>query len=69
MKYDKCEMGGCRHKAVKTVKNGHKVCDDCYKKLKHEHKVHKHNVFFKEVVISRFDKDTAFCIDVPVKFV
>ena len=51
MKYNKCEFYGCHHKATRKIKNGHYVCENCYRKLKHNHKVFKHNFFIKEVHI------------------
>lgn len=48
MKYHKCEYIDCNHKATRKLKNGHMVCENCYRKLKHMHKVHNHNSFCKE---------------------
>lgn len=68
MKYQKCEVSGCDHKAVRKLGN-HWVCDDCYKGARRRVRKFgkKSKYFFIEKVIGSIG-GYQMCIDLPVKF-
>lgn len=68
MKYQKCEVSGCNHRAVKKL-GRHWVCDDCLKALRLKAKKHgkKAKYFFIEKVIGNIG-GYPLCIDLPVKY-
>lgn len=68
MKYHKCECLECNHKATRKLKNGHMVCENCYRKLKHNHKVFHHNVFCKEKQIMTLGK-YSLCNIIWIKYI
>lgn len=72
MKKNICEVSDCNKTATRRIKNGHRVCEDCLKKLKRNHKVFGHNVFFKEKRIgtmkSVFGRNYGLFIDIAVKY-
>lgn len=68
MKYQKCEVSGCSHKAVKKLGN-HWVCDDHVKGLRRRAKKYgkKAKYYFIEKVVGSIG-GYQLCIDLPVKF-
>ena len=69
MKYKhKCECNGCNKSGTVKLKNNHYVCDEHYKVLKHNRRVKKHNVFFKEILIGNFGKGCNICTVVKVRY-
>lgn len=66
MKKHICECGGCRKTATVKLKNGHRVCEDCYKGIRRTGA----KVIWKEALVGHLGdpKDHIdLCIDYPVK--